>query len=90
MEKNQKEFVSEFDNLIEKFEIESNGALELSSRIMDLVGNILPFGEPEPSPSEIISVKPGIIGMISSQIDNVRKANLMLETTLKHLQKIAG
>ena len=90
MDNAQAKQVSEFEKITCRLENESNGAIELSKRIMDLVELILPFDEQAPSKLEEVPLQSGIIGTINNQIDKVRIANLMMENTLHQLQKIVG
>lgn len=93
METNQaaaKQERPEFGRLIDRIRIESNGALELSDRIRNLTGILMPHDESAPLKDEPSPAMPGVIGELWTELEKIRRANLNLEETMHHLEKMVG
>lgn len=86
----EKQVRPEFGRLIDRITIESNGAVELTSRIRDLTSILMPFEESAPIKEDAIPIMPGVIGELWMELEKIRRANLNLEEIMHHLERIVG
>lgn len=93
MENNEKaQELPHFGLLIASLRRESDGAIELSTRIQKLSSILMPFNEDlDPSTKlEEAPLQEGIVGLLWSEVIKLRSANLRLERTMYHLERIVG
>ena len=86
----QQESRPEFVRLIDRITFESSVALELAARIRQLTGILMPFNESGPIDDSTSPIMPGVIGDMWIEVEKIRRANLSIEETMHHLEKMVG